>query len=165
MSWTIERVDLVKVLWADGLSASQIASELGGVTRNAVIGKVSRLGLSGRAKRSDVPRIYKPRAPRAKALLAVLTPEQLARQQQFLAQEAEHAELPPDVSVYAVSLLDLTADTCRWPLGDPQQHGFAFCGALPIATSPYCPRHALISYQPASERRARRAYIPKREAA
>ena len=50
MSWTDERVELLKKLWADGLSASQIAAELGGVTRNAVIGKVHRLGLSGRAK-------------------------------------------------------------------------------------------------------------------
>src|SRR6188508_2837178 len=50
MSWTDERVELLKKLWADGLSASQIATELGNVTRNAVIGKVHRLGLSGRAK-------------------------------------------------------------------------------------------------------------------
>src|SRR5690606_10360477 len=50
MSWTDERVELLKRLWADGLSASQIAGELGGVTRNAVIGKVHRLSLSGRAK-------------------------------------------------------------------------------------------------------------------
>jgi GcrA cell cycle regulator len=50
MSWTDERVELLKKLWADGLSASQIANELGSVTRNAVIGKVHRLGLSGRAK-------------------------------------------------------------------------------------------------------------------
>ena len=50
MGWTDERVELLKKLWADGLSASQIAAELGGITRNAVIGKVHRLGLSGRAK-------------------------------------------------------------------------------------------------------------------
>ena len=50
MSWTDERVELLKKLWTDGLSASQIAAQLGGVTRNAVIGKVHRLNLSGRAK-------------------------------------------------------------------------------------------------------------------
>jgi hypothetical protein len=55
MSWTSERVDLLKKLWLDGLSASQIAAELGGVTRNAVIGKVHRLGLSGRAKAPAAP--------------------------------------------------------------------------------------------------------------
>ena len=65
MSWTDERVELLKKLWADGLSASQIAGELGGITRNAVIGKVHRLGLSGRAKSpsSTAPRQRKPRSP------------------------------------------------------------------------------------------------------
>ena len=54
MSWTDERVELLKKLWSDGLSASQIAAELGGITRNAVIGKVHRLGLSGRAKSASI---------------------------------------------------------------------------------------------------------------
>src|SRR5712675_2712287 len=64
MGWTEERVALLTKLWADGLSASQIAAELGGITRNAVIGKVHRLGLSGRAKSpsSTSPRPRKPRA-------------------------------------------------------------------------------------------------------
>ena len=63
MSWTDERVELLKKLWSDGLSASQIAAELGGITRNAVIGKVHRLGLSGRAKSpsSAAPRPRKAR--------------------------------------------------------------------------------------------------------
>src|SRR5919204_2234786 len=65
MSWTDERVEHLKKLWAEGLSASQIAGELGGITRNAVIGKVHRLGLSGRAQApsSAAPRPRKPRAP------------------------------------------------------------------------------------------------------
>src|SRR5580698_4207458 len=65
MSWTDERVELLKKLWSDGLSASQIAAELGGITRNAVIGKVHRLGLSGRAKSSSSasPRPRKARSP------------------------------------------------------------------------------------------------------
>src|SRR4030081_2846895 len=65
MNWTDERVETLKKLWADGLSASQIAAELGGITRNAVIGKVHRLGLSGRAKSpsSSAPRPRKARPP------------------------------------------------------------------------------------------------------
>src|ERR1700741_106941 len=70
MAWNDERVDLLKKLWADGLSASQIAGRLGGVTRNAVIGKVHRLGLSGRATTSRMkshrPRV---RAQTAKRLM------------------------------------------------------------------------------------------------
>ena len=64
MGWTDERVELLKRLWAEGLSASQIAAELGGVTRNAVIGKVHRLQLSGRAKSGGGPRPRRPRAQR-----------------------------------------------------------------------------------------------------
>ena len=66
MGWTDERVELLKKLWLDGLSASQIAKQLGGVTRNAVIGKVHRLGLSGRAAPSQParPGFKAPRAPR-----------------------------------------------------------------------------------------------------
>src|SRR5262245_51840909 len=65
MSWTDERVEQLKRLWSEGLSASQIAAELGGITRNAVIGKVHRLGLSGRAKApsSAAPRPRKTRPP------------------------------------------------------------------------------------------------------
>jgi len=64
MTWTDERVETLKKLWADGLSASQIAAELGGITRNAVIGKVHRLGLAGRAK-SPSSAASRPRKPRA----------------------------------------------------------------------------------------------------
>ena len=66
MSWTDERVELLKKLWADGLSASQIAAELGCVTRNAVIGKVHRLGLSGRAKSPSSIGAPRPRKPRSR---------------------------------------------------------------------------------------------------
>jgi GcrA cell cycle regulator len=62
ISWTDERVELLKKLWSEGLSASQIAGELGGVTRNAVIGKVHRLGLSGRAK-APQPQAARPKKP------------------------------------------------------------------------------------------------------
>src|SRR3569833_4387386 len=65
MGWTDERVTLLKKLWLEGLSASQIAKQLGGVTRNAVIGKVHRLGLSGRAAPSQPSRpVFRPARPR-----------------------------------------------------------------------------------------------------
>src|SRR5947207_1913245 len=70
MTWTDERVELLKKLWADGLSASQIAAELGGVTRNAVIGKVHRLGLSGRAKSPSSAAPHPARAHRGDLPLA-----------------------------------------------------------------------------------------------
>jgi GcrA cell cycle regulator len=66
MSWTDERVELLKKMWSEGQSASQIAKELGGVTRNAVIGKVHRLGLSNRTGGAPEP-VAKPAKPAAKA--------------------------------------------------------------------------------------------------
>jgi GcrA cell cycle regulator len=67
MSWTDDRVTVLKKLWLEGLSASQIAKQLGGVTRNAVIGKVHRLGLSGRPRPRNLPvRSTRPRAPRVR---------------------------------------------------------------------------------------------------
>jgi len=159
MGWTEERVELLKKLWADGLSASQIAAQLGGVTRNAVIGKVHRLGLSGRAKSpsSMVPRVRKPRLassmrPRMRyhgnaALLPALSPE-----------------LDPDYDPLAnivpmgprVSIVELTEATCRWPIGDPGTVGFCYCGAPIKPERPYCPYHARVAYQPLAERRRQR---------
>src|SRR3712207_8442278 len=74
-TWTDERVELLKKLWTDGLSASQIAAELGNVTRNAVIGKVHRLGLSGRAKDKAASAPQRPRKPsRAPSAPAPIAP-------------------------------------------------------------------------------------------
>src|SRR6266699_5845778 len=73
MSWTDERVASLKKMWGDGSSASQIAAELGGITRNAVIGKVHRLGLSGRAK-SPSSAAQRPRKARAPHMMRVSRP-------------------------------------------------------------------------------------------
>jgi GcrA cell cycle regulator len=135
--WTDERAVLLAQLWNDGLRASQIAAELGGITRNAVIGKVHRLGLSGRAKpakarpRKPAPRPAKPR-PTSPRRFPVLRPQPADAQS----------------TLDAVALLDLHNDHCRWPLGDPRQSGFAFCGgpADLAARRPYCAHHARIAY-------------------
>lgn len=160
MNWTDERVELLKKLWSDGLSASQIAAELGGVTRNAVIGKVHRLGLSGRAKAvaAPAPRPRKPRpaAPAPSrpmvhgntALAAVVRP----------VIEIEPEELPDPVAnvipmADRCSILDLTEFTCRWPVGDPGKHDFFYCGSRTKTGLPYCAYHSRIAYQPVQDRR------------
>ena len=120
MSWTDERVELLKKLWADGLSASQIAAELGGITRNAVIGKVHRLGLSGRAKSpsSSVPRARKPRS--SGHMMRI--PRASMRGNTALAYDYD-VEPEPELIEIPVeqrkTLLELTEKTCRWPIGDP----------------------------------------------
>jgi GcrA cell cycle regulator len=156
MTWTDDRVELLKKLWADGLSASQIAAELGGVTRNAVIGKVHRLGLSGRAKSpsSAAPRARKPRSH----IMRVARPAMRGNTALALAFETEQEpELELVENIIPIgqrrTLLELTEDTCRWPIGDPASPEFFFCGGKPLTSLPYCGYHSRVAYQPANERR------------
>lgn len=169
MSWTDERVELLKKLWNDGLSASQIAGELGEVTRNAVIGKVHRLGLSGRAKAA-------PTAPRARK---PARPEREARPQRPMshgntALAPELDDLPEEAPAPApatqdnvvpmgtrCTIMNLTESTCRWPMGEPGTESFHFCGGKSKAGMPYCAHHARIAYQPVQDRRRDRrlAYL------
>ena len=161
MSWNDERVETLKRLWAEGLSASHIATELGGITRNAVIGKVHRLGISGRAKSpaSAVPRPKKARVHQQ--MIRVARP--LARGNTALATAFDYEiEAEPEVVDNVVlmgqrgSLLELTEHSCRWPIGDPGDADFFFCGG-PTATSlPYCAHHCRVAYQPAHVRRDRK---------
>ena len=153
MGWTDERVELLKKLWADGLSASQIAAELGGITRNAVIGKVHRLGLSGRAKSpsSAAPR---PRKARAPGMLRVSRPAM--RGNTALAFEYEPEPEPELIEIpveQRKTLLQLNERTCRWPIGDPGSNDFFFCGGEAASELPYCSYHSRVAYQPANERR------------
>ena len=160
MSWTDERVELLKKLWTDGLSASQIANELGNVTRNAVIGKVHRLGLSGRAKSltSSVPR---PRKPRAHSHMLRVRPAVRGNTALAYAHELE-VEPEPELIENIIpigqrcSLLELNESKCRWPIGDPGTPEFFFCGGVPVEGLPYCNYHSRVAYQPAAARRDRR---------
>jgi GcrA cell cycle regulator len=163
MSWTDERVETLKKLWADGLSASQIAAELGGVTRNAVIGKVHRLGLSGRAK-SPSSAAARPRKPRgASHMLRVSRSSMRGNTALAHAYEIDlEPELEPIDNVIPLgqrrSLLELTEETCRWPIGDPGTADFFFCGGPTVTSLPYCAYHSRVAYQPANVRRDRRPF-------
>jgi GcrA cell cycle regulator len=166
MSWTDERVELLKKLWSDGLSASQIAAELGGITRNAVIGKVHRLGLSGRAKSasSSAPRVRKPRSH----MLRVARPAMRGNSALALAYELEPIQEPELIDNIIPmgqrrTLLELSDATCRWPIGDPASADFFFCGGAPLNGLPYCAYHSRVAYQPATERRRDRRPPPFRQ--
>ncbi|GJD34719.1 GcrA family cell cycle regulator [Methylobacterium aerolatum] len=168
LSWTDERVALLRRLWEDGQSASKIAAQLGGVTRNAVIGKVHRLGLGGRVKGAEVDAAsaVKP-AEVEKPVAAAPIPELVVAETHRPAPEFPTAAVParPAATEAAaipvsqrVTIMDLRESMCRWPLGDPTTPEFRFCGARSITGLPYCTHHAEIAYQPAAERkRDRRA--------
>lgn len=174
MSWTNERVELLKKLWSEGLSASQIAGELGGVTRNAVIGKVHRLGLSGRAKTSSSS--AKPRRPRSTAGSSGGSPKRSPQQPQSIGATALKADMAPAPSaaikpdlepvpemVIPISeratILTLTEQTCKWPIGDPATDDFYFCGRQSETGVPYCAYHCKVAYQPIADRRRERKSV------
>jgi GcrA cell cycle regulator len=152
MGWTDERVEMLKKLWLDGLSASQIAKQLGGVTRNAVIGKVHRLGLSGRAAPSQPARpVFKaPRAPRPVA------PAPAPRRIEAAAHGQTAVVPAPIYSVEepgSATVLTLGAHMCKWPIGDPATDAFSFCGRRTGHDGPYCTEHARMAYQPQQPRK------------
>ncbi len=164
MSWTEERVEVLKKLWAEGHSASQIAKELGGVTRNAVIGKVHRLGLSGRATPSRPvkrpPRLARPK-PRVQPDGSVVTPKpsRLPETQLKSSEKAAMlAALPPQPlsDGEAATILTLRDSMCKWPIGDPADPKFAFCGRKSTC-GPYCAEHAKVAFQPAKKREKKKA--------
>ena len=145
MGWTDERVEQLKQLWAEGLSASQIARQLGGVTRNAVIGKVHRLGLAGRATPA---RAERPRVP---------TVRRVARPRPAPVVQVPIIERDPvtDENGRKMTVINLSDRMCKWPIGDPSTTEFHFCGHGPKVGSPYCDAHSVKAFQPSQSRRDR----------
>src|SRR3954469_5621565 len=147
ITWTDERIEGLKRGFEAGWSCRQIADEIG-VSRNAVIGKLSRLGLTS-AARGEASRGGRRPAPGMPAP---------RRQQQLLA--AVYADLSPDSGVPAVhsgqpcSLFELTEQRCRWPISTPDAEAFRFCGNTPIDGQPYCAGHTRLAYRPGSRLRA-----------
>lgn len=172
MAWTDERVELLKKLWSEGLSASQIAGRLGGVTRNAVIGKVHRLGLSGRATTSRI-KSHRPRAREASAVKRTVRPARPA----VAGNPAVRALYTPETEPFSPAVEELviplherktiqtlTGSCCRWPIGDPQLAEFHFCGKEKVAGLPYCEHHARRAFQPPQPRRREREHVEVRVA-
>ena len=149
MNWTDERVEQLKKLWADGLSASQIAAELGGITRNAVIGKVHRLGLSGRGAPSAPGRTARISPPRpARPRRAVVRPSRvMAPPRPPVAASVTVPEGPGLVT----DMARLAVHACKWPIGDPKSPEFSFCGRR-ASEGVYCVEHARVAYQPQVKR-------------
>ena len=158
MGWSDDRVEVLKKLWQDGLSASQIARQLGGVSRNAVIGKVHRMGLSGRAA---------PSKPRRTALSGE-RPARPATPRQTLPRARGGSGAAPgsapttsrplrirylDEAPGSATVLTLGAHMCKWPIGDPLSDGFTFCGRRADDCGPYCHEHAQVAYQPAQAKK------------
>jgi GcrA cell cycle regulator len=163
--WTEERVELLKQLWTEGLSASVISTRLGGwVSRSGVIGKVHRLGLPGRATTSRFHRSGgKKSAKKRKSnsnLAAVFGKRATAMIRRTPAWSAEAIPLPTVDDVARVTdyqKADFDA-VCNWPISDPGKPDFGFCGlprAFPGSSRkhPYCEAHIVRAYQSPAPRR------------
>jgi GcrA cell cycle regulator len=156
MSWDDNRIEQLKKLWSEGLSASQIAGELGGVTRNAVIGKVHRLGLSGRAKakpasvarpRKVVKTVARTSTISVRGNLAVI---EMVDVEPEVMPVRENVVIPMSKRI---TIMELREGVCRWPLGDPMHADFAYCGADCGGGKTYCEAHARVAFQPHGDRR------------
>ena len=140
MSWTEEKVAKLKELWGKGNTASQIAEIIGGISRNAVIGKAHRLNLSAKIKtRSAIPnqkfdnssvardsKIRKGRRSKFKTLII---------EKDFEPENPKQLE-------------ELTENCCKWPIGHPNEKSFYFCGRSSLKDFSYCKLHLLYAYQP-----------------
>jgi GcrA cell cycle regulator len=155
-TWTAERVEQLKSCFDAGLTCSQIAGEIG-VSRNAVIGKMNRLGLSR-------PRGVRASAPAAKRAADRNRGGNVTR---LFSQHRILMQLPPEpqeqsavVSIHdgrGCSLLDLSPGNCRWPISEPGARDFCFCGNQQVEGLPYCVGHARMAYKSVARSSSARA--------
>jgi GcrA cell cycle regulator len=160
--WTPEREAELRQLWSQGLTASQIAARLGASSRNSIIGKVHRLGLSqpkgARLSREEINRLHNERRRERRArgverrssgrYTSLPYPEKLPSEPQ--------TQLAGVSAGKGVTLLELTWRTCRWPLWGPDTDHGEYCGARPVDGLPYCVTHCRMAYRPAEQRTSRR---------
>jgi len=149
-TWTAERIELLKSRFEAGLSCRQIADDIG-VSRNAVIGKLSRLNLT-REKIGDARRPA--RKDPAKGHRPKTGPRR--QYQMLLALYAEPRPAADDEPIHngnCCSLLELSETRCRWPISTPGAEDFCFCGNTPLAGLPYCAGHTRLAYRPGSRQR------------
>ncbi len=155
VAWSVEHVEILRQLWLEGHSARVIGDRLGR-TRNSVIGRVHRLGLPTRlggkacARQKPKPRAYNPSAFRKSR---ARPPELRVTRVKPASASAKRwlREVPPP-EARMVSLMELQPGDCKWPIGDPAQPGFGFCGAKRFASFCYCQHHVAMAYIPVKAR-------------
>lgn len=165
--WTDEMVETLRKMWAEGKTASQVSRALGGrVSRNAVVGKVHRLGMCftrsvgvNRVRGATHP-ARKKHKPKPQVVLQAAPNRPMTK---IFAEPFVSAG--PELVIPVTerkTIATLEANDCRWPIGDPQQADFHFCGKTKVAGLPYCEFHARLAYQPpqVSRSRAARSHVP-----
>ncbi len=140
MSWTEEKVSKLKELWGKGNTASQIAEIIGGISRNAVIGKAHRLNLSAKIK----TRTATSNKNFENSIEENNTKPRRSRKSKFKSLIIETDFEPENPK----QLEELDENSCKWPIGHPDEKSFYFCGRSSLKDFSYCKLHLLYAYQP-----------------
>lgn len=160
MTWTEQKIQSLKEMWGHGYSASEIAKHLGGLTRNAVIGKAHRLKLSSRPSSMK----NEPASSRLSASPNAVAPVMKATQKRVMLRPLPVVPTPPTVAKAqqpketfsafdnakrseGIAVTKAGDRHCRWPVGDPRSPDFRFCGCNAHEGLPYCIDHARVAYQ------------------
>jgi GcrA cell cycle regulator len=139
MSWNEEKVAKLKELWGKGSTASQIAEIIGGISRNAVIGKANRLNLSSKIKirNGSINKNFQND-------LHTVSKQKRGRKSRFQSLVIEKDFEPENPK----KLEELDDSLCKWPIGHPEEETFYFCGRSSLKDFSYCKLHLLYAYQP-----------------
>tara|TARA_B100000902_G_scaffold388465_1_gene434157 strand:+ start:132 stop:626 length:495 start_codon:yes stop_codon:yes gene_type:complete len=140
MSWNEEKVTKLKELWGSGKTASQIAEIIGGISRNAVIGKAHRLNLSAKIKTRSVSQNKNFETTKDN----INNGQRRGRKSKFKSLIIEKDFEPENPK----HLEELDENSCKWPIGHPDEKKFYFCGRSSLKDFSYCKLHLLYAYQP-----------------
>ena len=155
MGWTNEQVDQLREMWAEGLTANEIAKKLG-VTKNAIVGKVHRLCLKARPS----PIKTKNADENGEDVVNTVAEDDLFAKTTEVSSEQPEEEVISEQIVekkvchgHNVKLTELDSHTCRWPIGDPRDDDFCFCGKRVRTGQTYCDEHSAMAYVKANRLR------------
>ena len=155
MSWTEEKVAKLKELWGKGNTASQIAEIIGGISRNAVIGKAHRLNLSAKIK----TRTAISNQNFENSLNEKQNKTKRSRKSKFKSLIIDKNFEPESPK----QLEELDENSCKWPIGHPDEKSFYFCGRSSLKEFSYCQLHLLYAYQTKSDKKEKEETIEKED--
>ena len=141
MSWTEQKIEILKKLWGSGKTASQIAEIIGGISRNAVIGKAHRLNLSAKIKTRSATSNQNFDSSTTEKNIQTSKKVRRSKFKSLIIEKDFEPENPKQLE-------ELDENSCKWPIGHPNEKSFYFCGRSSLKDFSYCKLHLLYAYQP-----------------